>query len=311
MQSVAELEPVTSGAANKAVPDHLAPIEERVSTLMSLDQVVSRVGRTPETSWIWGVPFSHLTLEQTLWEVDRKIASGEPGFFVTANLNYVMLSHQTEELGPVNLAADFILADGMPIVWRSRAIGKRRLPERVAGSDLIYAISQWSAAKGYRVYFLGGAPGIAEQTAECLCGRYPGLMVAGTECPPFRQLSADEEDAMIGRVRDSQADILFVALGQPKGEIWLAKNRRRLGVPVSVQLGASFDFVVGKSSRSPAWAQRIGMEWLYRMVTEPVRLGPRYAKNACFLAKAMLGELLHGPTRDIENVCRRDGSSAT
>jgi N-acetylglucosaminyldiphosphoundecaprenol N-acetyl-beta-D-mannosaminyltransferase len=97
---------------------------------------------------------------------------------------------------------------------------------------------------------------------------------------------------MIRRVRESKPDILLVALGQPRGEIWLARNRHRLGVPVSVQLGASFDFVVGKAARSPAWIQRLGMEWLHRLSREPTRLGPRYVKNACFLAHAILRDLL-------------------
>jgi N-acetylglucosaminyldiphosphoundecaprenol N-acetyl-beta-D-mannosaminyltransferase len=160
----------------------------------------------------------------------------------------------------------------------------------VAGSDLIYAISQWSSERRYRLFFLGGAPGVAHLAATRLQQRYPELKVVGTESPPFRPLSTQEESGLVQRIRGAAPDILFVALGQPKGELWLARNCDDLNVPVSVQLGASFDFVAGTSKRSPRWIQRLGMEWFYRLAHDPSRLSRRYAQNAAFLAKAILAE---------------------
>ncbi|MDA0657352.1 MAG: WecB/TagA/CpsF family glycosyltransferase [Planctomycetota bacterium] len=180
-----------------------------------------------------------------------------------------------------------MVCDGMPMVWWSRRT-KTPLPERVAGSELIYALTKWATVRNYRIYFLGGAPGVAASAAEKLQQRYPGLEIAGVESPPFRQLTSAEESDMIDRIRESNADILYVAFGQPKGELWLAKHVASIGVPVCVQIGASFDFVAGGVARAPMWMQRWGLEWFYRLCQEPKRLTRRYWQNACFLLKALL-----------------------
>jgi N-acetylglucosaminyldiphosphoundecaprenol N-acetyl-beta-D-mannosaminyltransferase len=161
------------------------------------------------------------------------------------------------------------------------------LPERVAGSDLIYGMCEHAAAKGYRVYLLGAAPGVAQEAADKLVERYPALQIAGVECPPFRQLSADEEQHQIDRIRTVRPDILFVAFGQPKGEFWIAERLERLGVPVSVQVGASLDFVAGRVRRSPTWMRKTGLEWLYRLAQEPRRLARRYLDNILFMVRAV------------------------
>jgi N-acetylglucosaminyldiphosphoundecaprenol N-acetyl-beta-D-mannosaminyltransferase len=235
---------------------------------------------------VWGLPLAPDTFDQALDRIDRLIATGEPSFFITANLNYAMLADADGRLKRLNDRAAFILADGMPLVWWSR-LGSRPLPERVAGSDLIYGMCERAAKKGHRVYLLGGGPGVADEAAAALVKRYPGLQIAGTECPPFRPLSAAEEQEQCARVQAARPDILFVAFGQPKGELWIADNLDRLGVPVSVQVGASLDFVAGRVKRSPVWMRKTGLEWLYRLAQEPRRLAGRYLDNVRFLFKAI------------------------
>ncbi|MFO0875801.1 MAG: WecB/TagA/CpsF family glycosyltransferase [Gemmataceae bacterium] len=224
------------------------------------------------------------TLEQAVAEVARLIDERQPTFFITANLHYAMLTERDPLVRTINQQAAFLLADGMPFVWASRA-GKVRLPERVPGSDLIFALSKQAAARGHRIFFLGGQPGVAAQAAANLQARYPGLVVAGIEAPPFRPLSVEENAAMVKRIREARPDLLFVAFGQPKGERWIAENLHHLGVPVSVQLGASIDFAAGRVRRAPQWIQRVGMEWAFRLYLEPRRLAGRYAKNATFLLR--------------------------
>ena len=240
-----------------------------------------------ERTSLWGLSLARVTTQETVELVDGMIERSEPAFFITANLHYAMLCDRDPRLAEVNRQAAFLVADGMPMVWYSRLI-KRPLPERVAGSDLIYLLCHQAAQRRHRVFFLGGQPGVAADAAAKLSWMYPGLPVAGIEAPDIESLTAAEHDGLIARIHDCRPDLLFVALGQPKGELWLAENYRRLGATVSVQVGASFDFVAGKAVRAPVWMQRTGLEWLYRMIRDPKRLGPRYARDAWFLAKAVL-----------------------
>jgi N-acetylglucosaminyldiphosphoundecaprenol N-acetyl-beta-D-mannosaminyltransferase len=241
---------------------------------------------------VWGLPLARFGCAQTLEAIDRLIARREPAFFITANLHYAMLTGEDPRLRAVNQQAAFLLADGMPMVWYSRLTDKP-LPERVAGADLIYSLAARAAQRGHRVFLLGGAPGIAEQAAHVLCRLHPALVIAGIEAPTLDALSAEEHAELIGRIRQAKPDLLLVALGQPKGELWLAENYQQLGVPACVQLGATFDFVAGRVRRAPRRLQQIGLEWLYRLASDPRRLAPRYLKNAVFLARALVDELLH------------------
>ncbi len=200
-----------------------------------------------------------------------------------------MLTAEVPGLDAVNERAAFILADGAPLVVASRRTANP-VPERVAGSDLIYDLCALAADRGFAVYLLGGQPGIADAAARKLMVRYPGLRIAGTSCPEPADLVEPGVDSLIEKIRAAQPDILLVALGQPKGEFWLARNLQRLGVPVAAQVGATLDFVAGRVRRAPLIFQKTGMEWAYRIYTDPLRLGPRYWKNARFLATRVLGD---------------------
>jgi N-acetylglucosaminyldiphosphoundecaprenol N-acetyl-beta-D-mannosaminyltransferase len=203
------------------------------------------------------------------------------------------LTEENPDLQAINARAAFIVADGAPLIWASRRQGSP-LPERVAGSDLIFVLSAEAARKGYRLFFLGGPEGVAEEAARQLVGRYPGLQVVGAECPPFRELTSEEQEVLYARIHSARPDILFIAFGQPKGERWINQHFEKLGVPVSVQVGASLEFAAGRIRRAPRWMQNSGLEWAFRLGLEPSRLFGRYARNAWFIAR-MVGRDLGLP----------------
>lgn len=237
--------------------------------------------------WVWGLPLMPYTLAQALQRIRQLVERGTPSYFITANLHYAMLTDGDSRLRRVNERAAFIIADGMPLVWASRLL-KKPVPERVAGADLIWKIAEQAASLGQRMFLLGGGPGIADEAGQRLREKYPGLQVVGTACPPFRELSPDETANLIAHIRAAQPHILFVAFGQPKGEYWIHANFEQIEVPVSVQVGASFDFVAGKVRRAPRIVQRLGMEWAYRLYQEPRRLLGRYARDSLFLFRMLL-----------------------
>jgi N-acetylglucosaminyldiphosphoundecaprenol N-acetyl-beta-D-mannosaminyltransferase len=242
--------------------------------------------------WVWGLPLAPLTSADVVDRVDELIRAGVPSYFITANVHYAMLTARAARLADVNRKAAFVVADGMPLVWASRWL-RTPLPERVTGVDLLPALCERAALRGHRVFFLGGAPGVAEAAAERLCERFPALQIVGVESPPYRQLSPEERQQQHDRIRAARPDLLFVAFGQPKGEYWIDENCEALGVPVSVQVGASLDFVAGRVLRAPRWVQRVGLEWAYRLWREPSRLAVRYLHNGLF-ALAMCARTLIG-----------------
>ncbi|RUL84920.1 WecB/TagA/CpsF family glycosyltransferase [Tautonia sociabilis] len=242
---------------------------------------------------VWGLPLAPLTRSEAVAAIGALIEDRRPSYFVTANLHFAMLAAGDPRLRLVAEQAALVLADGAPLVWASRW-RRRPLPERVAGSDLIYDLCCLAASRGYRVFFLGGGPGVADEAARRLRRHAPGLVVAGTECPPFRPLSEQERRDQLDRIREAAPDLLFVASTMPRGEHWIAEHIEQLGVPVAVNVGAAIDFAAGRVRRAPVWVQRIGMEWAWRIGTDPRRLGPRYARNARFLLRMVLADLRRG-----------------
>jgi N-acetylglucosaminyldiphosphoundecaprenol N-acetyl-beta-D-mannosaminyltransferase len=259
-------------------------------------------------SWVWGLPLAPVTRAEAADAVMELIGRGRPSYFITANAHYAMLTARHPELGPINRRAAFILADGAPMVWASR-MGPSPLPERVAGSDLIFDLCERAAALGHGLFLLGAAEGVAVEAARRLQARYPGLRIVGTACPSPEDLSGGRCNALIESIRALSPDLLLVALGQPKGESWIADHCEALGVPACVQVGATLDFIAGRMQRAPGFYQKIGMEWAYRMWQEPARLFPRYASNAAFIAKATILDLLgrrsdRGPSKDVPSAPR-------
>lgn len=235
-------------------------------------------------STVWGLDFHCLNMEKAIQCIEKIVRNRKPSFAVTANLNYAMLCAQHTRLKEFTRKAALVLCDGMPILWRSKC-NKNKLPERVAGSDLIYRLAERSAKTKLRLYLYGAAEGVAAKAATELARLYPGCNIVGVQCPPFRATSEAEVQMQIAQIQQAKPDVLLVALGQPKGEYWIEDHLHRLNVPLSIQVGASFDFVAGNAHRAPKRWQQLGCEWLYRMLKDPKRLAPRYFRNALYLLR--------------------------
>jgi N-acetylglucosaminyldiphosphoundecaprenol N-acetyl-beta-D-mannosaminyltransferase len=171
--------------------------------------------------------------------------------------------------------ADWATPDGMPVVWALRALGAKSVG-RVYGPDLMLALTELSAQRGYAQFYLGGGEGVAERLAMTLQARFRNLRVAGHACPPFRPLNDAEEDALVQALNASGAQIVWVGLGSPKQDLWMQRFRPRLAAPLLVGVGAAFDFFTGGQKQAPRWMQRSGLEWAFRLAHEPRRLWRRY-----------------------------------
>jgi N-acetylglucosaminyldiphosphoundecaprenol N-acetyl-beta-D-mannosaminyltransferase len=216
---------------------------------------------------ILGVRVDDATYDDLMQWVDAFVASGRPHHVITVNVEMLVAAHDDPEFARVLDRGDLNVADSTGVMLAARLLG-RPLRERVTGSDGIHRLAAHSAQRGYRLYLLGAAPGVAERVAEILKAVYTGLEVAGVYAGSPR---ADEEEDIIQRVRAANPDLLLVAYGVPAEERWIARNRLRLGVPVMVGVGGAFDFAAGVTRRAPAWMRRSGLEWLYRLVREPWR----------------------------------------
>jgi N-acetylglucosaminyldiphosphoundecaprenol N-acetyl-beta-D-mannosaminyltransferase len=185
----------------------------------------------------------------------------------TVNPEFIIDAHRDPAFAEVLGRADLRVADGIGVLWAARLLGQP-LHERVTGSDGIYRISARAAQRGWRVFFLGAAPGVAMHTASILRERYPGLVVAGAHSG---DPADDDWPALAGWLASTQPDILFVAFGHPKQDFWIDRHRAELPVAVALGVGGAFDFVAGVTVRAPRWMQRLGLEWLHRLIQEPWR----------------------------------------
>jgi exopolysaccharide biosynthesis WecB/TagA/CpsF family protein len=237
-----------------------------------------RLGMTIPRANILGVGVSAVDMAMTLRAIEGWIARREPHYICVTTVHGVMESQRDENLRRIHNAAGLVTPDGMPLVWLSRLMGFRHV-ERVYGPDLMLALCERSTAKGYRQFFYGGGPGVAEKLAVRLQSRFPGLKVAGTCSPPFRPLTAEEDRAVVERINAAQPDIVWVGISTPKQERWMAEHVGRLSAPVLVGVGAAFDFQAGLKRQAPRWMQKSGLEWLFRLLMEPRRLWRRYLLN--------------------------------
>ncbi len=277
--------PRSTDVANPPRPREatIRDLEKRADRLSGEAQAALDLLQNLQRVVIWDVAFDALTMWQAVDAIDVLIAARCPVQVVTANLHSCMLVSQDAAFRQAIVNAALVLADGHPMVVRSRLM-PTPLPQRVAGSDLIDRIASRAALRGYRVFLLGGGPDVALRAGAEALRRYPGLKIVGCESPEFGR----DDAATVAAIRAADPDLLLVAAGQPKGEVWIEKHREAMGVPVSIQLGASFDFLAGTARRAPGLFQNLGMEWLHRMASDPMRLVPRYLANGGFLSLALI-----------------------
>jgi N-acetylglucosaminyldiphosphoundecaprenol N-acetyl-beta-D-mannosaminyltransferase len=216
---------------------------------------------------ILGVRVDDATYEDLFAKADAFVASGRPHQIVTLNPEMLVAAHVDPRLREVLNRAALNVPDGVGIMLAARLLGCP-LRERVTGSDGILRLATHCSKRGYRLFLLGAAPGVADLAAARLVAANPRLEVVGTHAGSPRV--ADEED-IIGRVREASPDLLFVAYGVPVEEEWISRNRDRLGVPAMMGVGGALDFVAGVTRRAPRWMRRLGLEWLHRLVREPWR----------------------------------------
>lgn len=226
---------------------------------------------------ILGVAVDPSNIPSALLRFDRWIAEGRREYVCVADVHVIMQARWNPAYRAVLNGAGMTTTDGMPLVWLCR-FDRGPNVQRVYGPDLLLAACEHGLGSGRRHFFLGGAPGLGETLAERLTVRFPGLQVAGVHSPPFRPSTASEDRDMILKINAARPDYVWVGLGAPKQELWMAKFRAALDAPVLLGVGAAFDFHAGAKKQAPARIRAMGAEWLFRLLTEPARLWPRYRK---------------------------------
>ena len=216
-----------------------------------------------------------------------------PGRYVCiTGVHGVMESQRDPDLREIHNNAAMVTPDGMPLVWLGWRAGQKHMT-RVYGPDLLLEVCGVSAERGYRHFFFGGGDGVADLLASRLRNRFPGLDVVGTHCPPFRPQTEAEQAAVADEISASDADIVWVGLSTPKQERWMAEMAPRLPGKVMIGVGAAFDFHAGLKPQAPKWMQRSGLEWLFRLSSEPRRLARRYLKNNTLFVLRLLANNFH------------------
>jgi N-acetylglucosaminyldiphosphoundecaprenol N-acetyl-beta-D-mannosaminyltransferase len=248
---------------------------------------------SPDRAHVLGCDIDRLDMDQTVARCDEIIASGGPAQHVAVNVAKVVALHDNPRLREIVERCALVSVDGQPLVWASRLLGDR-LPARVAGIDLMFRLLELARERAYRVFVLGAKEDVLATAIDRLQERYPGLVIAGSHHGYF----ADEDSEEIcSLVRAAEPHILLVAMSSPRKEYWLSEHAADLGVPFSMGVGGSIDVAAGLTKRAPLWMQRTGLEWFYRFVQEPRRLGPRYLRTNLRFAGLLARELASGRRR--------------
>jgi N-acetylglucosaminyldiphosphoundecaprenol N-acetyl-beta-D-mannosaminyltransferase len=217
---------------------------------------------------ILGCYIDLLNMREVINRVERIIKKGKPAHLITLNAEIAYQAQNDETLRKVINSAEMVTADGIGIVWAARQKGYG-MQERVTGIDLFYELCSLAAKKGWKLYFLGAAPGVAERAAENLMKEYPSLSVCGCRNGYFDDR---ELKGIIADIKEKSPEILFLALGVPKQEYWISEYKDELNIPLCLGIGGSFDVVAGIKKRAPALMIKLNLEWLYRLISEPLRI---------------------------------------
>ena len=241
---------------------------------------------------VGGVPIDRLTMAQAVDAIEELVHAGRGGSVFTPNVDHIVQCQDDARLREAYEAVSLSLADGMPVVWASRLL-RRAVPEKVSGSDLVGPLLGRAALRHWRVLLLGGGEGIAERAAAQMSADNPGLSVVGTLSPRIDLREAiGERRGLVDAVRRLTPDLILVALGAPKQELWIHESREALAPAVLLGVGATLDFIAGVVPRAPAWISRSGLEWLYRLAREPRRLWRRYLVQDPKFLGVLLSDLL-------------------
>ena len=216
-----------------------------------------------------GLKMDRLSMGEALETIERRIAEKSPCHVVTADASMVVQARRDQELAAIVQAADMVTPDGAGLLWASKLLG-RPILHRVSGVDLVAELARLSARHGYRLYFFGAGPDVAQSAAANLLERFPGAQIAGARNGFFTP--ADEPE-IVREIAASKPDILLVALGIPKQEKFISRHKGELGASVLIGVGGSFDVYSGRVKRAPVWMQKNGLEWAYRLWQNPRKIG--------------------------------------
>ncbi|MCH8830770.1 MAG: WecB/TagA/CpsF family glycosyltransferase [Planctomycetes bacterium] len=251
----------------------------------------------PEKVCLFGVKIDAVRMPEAVAQLMDWIQSEDARhrYVVTPNVDHAVMLAEHEELRAAYAEADLVLADGMPVVLASRLL-RKPLPERVTGADLVPAL--FSAADEHRpltAFLLGAAAGVGEQAAAHIHERWPAVQIVGTYSPPFGFEKDDaENETILCQIEAVKPDVLIVGLGAPKQELWVHRHQEKIAARVSLCVGATIDFLAGNVARAPIWMQKAGLEWCYRLISEPRRLFTRYARDAWVFPQLVFREWRRG-----------------
>lgn len=248
---------------------------------------------------ILGVGVSAIDTSIALNVVDEWISRNESHYVCVTGVHGIMESYRKETVREIHNAAGLVVPDGMPLVWLSRLKGFHHVA-RVYGPDLMLALCERSIDRGYRHFLYGGASEVPEQLAARLQSQLPGLKIVGAYSPPFRALEPDEDEQVVETINSARPDIVWVGISTPKQEVWMAQHVGRLRAAILIGVGAAFDFHAGLKRQAPRWMMRAGLEWMFRMIQEPKRLGPRYLFNNPLFVGLVIGQLLGRRSAEIK-----------
>jgi N-acetylglucosaminyldiphosphoundecaprenol N-acetyl-beta-D-mannosaminyltransferase len=225
---------------------------------------------------ILGVGVSSVSLDDAVERIERWIGERSRNYVCVTGVHGIMESRRDQRLRSIHNDAGMVTPDGMPLVWFSRLMGRLHT-QRVYGPDLMRKLTAVSKLRGYRQFYYGGAVGVSLKLTEILLREHTQLKVVGALCPPFRELTSEEDAVIVATINAARPDIVWVGLSTPKQELWMARHLGLIDAPVMIGVGAAFDFLAGTKRQAPRWMQRSGLEWLFRLCTEPRRLWRRYA----------------------------------
>jgi len=238
---------------------------------------------------LFNINIDNLTMDETIQKVEDFVNSGTCHQHIVVNVNKVIKADKDEKLREIINKCDLINADGMPLIWFSKILGKP-LKMRVAGIDLFFSLIEMAERKSWKLYFLGAKIKTLKKVMDILSTKYPSLRIAGYRDGYWAK---EEERKIVEDIKDAQPDILFVGISSPKKEYFLSEYLEEMRVPFTMGVGGSFDVLAGKAKRAPVWMQRYGLEWFYRFLQEPKRLFNRYFIEGLYFVKILFREVFN------------------